>query len=85
MNSVNQTQNDKSVDDYNHAALLGYLESDVVKSVELLATDDSCTACKKMQGKVITVNDALATQPLPVKECTKKGGCRCCYLPIVDS
>ena len=73
----------KTVDDHNHDALRGYRASDAIKSVEILATKDSCTACKAAQGKVIALDEVVATPPLPIKECTRKGGCRCCYLPVI--
>ena len=66
-------------------SLQSYKDSEVVEYVEILATRDSCEACKKGEGNKISVKNAITTNPLPVKECFHKCGyCRCCYIPVVD-
>jgi len=55
--------------------------------VEIECADDACPACKKMAGKRFTIEDAMATMPIPCPECTKeieavKGYCRCRYFAI---
>ena len=38
------------------------------KKVRILTTkEDSCKACSKLEGKVLTIEEALKTMPLPVK------------------
>ena len=32
-------------------------------------TDDDCPACRKLAGKVMTIEEALAAMPLPPQEC----------------
>ena len=53
--------------------------------------DKSCDACRRLHGKVFTVDDALEHMPLPCKHCTfdfqgtgQPGWCRCLYLAVVD-
>ena len=46
---------------------------------------ESCDECKKLHGRIITVKEAMRTEPLPVHNCKKgisnneKGWCRCSY------
>lgn len=58
--------------------------SPVCVGVEVCATDDSCRDCKDLQGKVFSFDEALKTNPLPVKNCPNEYGCRCTYLPVAD-
>lgn len=56
-----------------------------VKKVKILATPNSCEACKKLNDKIFTIDEALKTLPIPCNECSyimdngKKGFCRCLY------
>lgn len=61
-----------------------FIDSDVIKNVEILATDDSCDVCKKLNHKVLSVREAQLKRPIPAEECTHKYGCRCVYLPVVE-
>lgn len=62
-----------------------YKKSEVVSEIEIhTAGDTSCIACRELNGKILSVDDALLTMPIPVKECSHKYGCRCCYLPIIE-
>ena len=45
-----------------------------VKTVEILATDDSCAACKKLARKKYKINEV---PELPYEKCTSEVGCRC--------
>lgn len=74
--------------------LLSMQAADVNK-VEILGAPNSCPACTKLSGKVMTINRALKEMPLPVKRCTyfdgeddkgerKRGSCRCEYLAVID-
>ena len=66
-------------------SLESYKDSEVIEYVEILATRDSCEACKKGEGNKISLENAIATAPLPVKECSHECGyCRCCYIPVVE-
>jgi hypothetical protein len=53
----------------------------------LAAGPSSCPACRQLDGHTLSLDDALASHPLPVKACTNDapavgapGWCRCCYL-----
>lgn len=61
-----------------------YDKSGVVKSVEVFATPHSCELCKKLNGKVFSIQDAKTSKPLPVEGCTYSLGCRCTYLPVIE-
>lgn len=82
--------------DYEHLRQLGYemklkvqvnnlrqLSSDgYVKSVEAIATSNSCSTCKSVNGTKISLEEALNKSVLPVRECTfEPYGCRCTYAP----
>lgn len=49
---------------------------------------NSCKACSQLEGKILNIDEALATMPIPMKDCEfsiygcKKGWCRCLYLPV---
>jgi hypothetical protein len=61
-----------------------------VKKVQVQTVGDSCPACRKLEGRVFTVKQALEKMPIPCKKCTfklyddQRGFCRCHYLPVVD-
>jgi len=38
--------------------------------VKVLAALDSCSACRKLDGKIFTLSQALEAMPLPVRDCT---------------
>ena len=60
-----------------------------VKKVKILASDESCEACKKLKNKIFTINEALEKLPIPCAECThimdngKRGFCRCLYNSVI--
>lgn len=65
-------------------------EKNGVAKVKILA-DVGCDECKKFDGSVFNIEDALKEMPLPVKKCIYKineeapdGWCRCSYLPQID-
>lgn len=70
----------------NKEALKSYLRSGVVKAVEVLPAKNACDACKKWEGKKITLKEVIKKPPLPVKNCHNEqyGYCRCCYISVVD-
>ena len=67
-------------------------QSSGFESVEIITCgEQSCTSCQKLEGKVINITDALATKPLPCKDCTfdlesvnEIGWCRCTYCPHIS-
>ena len=65
--------------------LLSY-QNQGIKKVEILANPDSCENCKTHNGKIYTISEALATNPLPYKDCNDVGYgfCRCTYLPVIE-
>ncbi len=63
------------------ANIVNYRQSSVIKQVEILATEDSCEACKKMSGKRYKLD---RVPELPCEHCTHEMGCRCNLLPIVE-
>lgn len=65
------------------AELEGYKNSGIMK-FEIRSIDTSCDACKKLNGKIIEIEDAILNNPIPVKECQHKYGCRCVYLAVVE-
>ena len=73
------------------AALRRY-QADGMNSVEILtAGDESCPSCQALQGKRLTVEEALAEMPIPNPTCTmwkdegqEAGWCRCLYVAVID-
>ena len=57
--------------------------SGVVKRIEILADEESCLACKKLNGKTFSFEEAAKENPIPAKDCNHEYGCRCAYLPKV--
>lgn len=62
------------------ADIANYRQSGVVKQVEILATKDSCGACKKISGKRYKLSEV---PELPYEHCTHEMGCRCTVAAIV--
>jgi len=58
--------------------------------VEIFACEDSCEACRKLDRKVFTIEEALEKMPIPCRECTNPilsddwGWCRCFYGVVVE-
>ncbi len=70
--------------------LKDYQKSEVIEGVEVItAREQSCEGCRKLEGKVFTIKEALEQEILPCKECAHDanekgiGWCRCCYAPKV--
>ncbi|MGA7577942.1 MAG: SAP domain-containing protein [Desulfobaccales bacterium] len=51
-----------------------------IKKVDLLGSEDSCPACKKLAGKRFTIEKM---PELPYEKCTHVMGCRCEALPVI--
>jgi hypothetical protein len=47
-------------------------------TVQIIGTDQ-CTAATRVDGMVVSLEDALIAQPIPYPECTRPLGCICCY------
>ena len=54
----------------------------IADSVEIRISKDSCDKCKKLDGKVFTLEEARKKRILPQKRCTHKYGCRCWYRSV---
>lgn len=65
--------------------LLDFKQSDHVKRVEILAANSACEPCKKQEGKIFIISEALKKMPIPCKECTNSDTfCRCSYVPVIE-
>ncbi len=67
-------------------SLRSYQSEGIVHKVQILAAgDSSCDKCKALNGKVITIEQALESMPLPVRNCDNAYKyCRCVYLPVIE-
>jgi len=61
--------------------LMSYKETNFAKTELITAREGTCDVCSKFEGKILTVDEALSTMPIPAKDC-KNGWCRCCYNPV---
>lgn len=69
------------------ATLDRFQTSYVEFKVKIVGCSDSCEACKKLNGKIISMDEAYLL-PIPCRECTHRiGFCRCfyCAVPSRDS
>lgn len=69
--------------------LLHLKTHEFVKKVQIITSSGSCLSCKAHSDKVITIDEALNTMPLPHPDCQRplngtKGFCRCTYLIVND-
>jgi hypothetical protein len=65
----------------NLAHIKNYKQSSVVKGVQVIAADDSCPACKRLDGKKYSLESAIE---LPHEHCTHEMGCRCTWIAVLD-
>jgi hypothetical protein len=57
-----------------------------IKEVTIRTTEDDevCPKCRALSGRRLSIEEALATLPLP-NECEEKTGwCRCSYVAVID-
>jgi len=54
-----------------------------INKLEIFPAGNSCSKCHLLNGKILTITEALETMPIPVKNC-EMGFCRCCYLPVIE-
>jgi hypothetical protein len=69
------------------ATLDSYQDSNLALNFQIISSKDSCENCKKMDGKIISIEQAYLL-PVPCRECTNSiGFCRCTYgaVPIRDN
>lgn len=71
--------------------LMRFKQEGFIEKVKILtAGKDSCEACRCLENKIFTIEEALKKMPIPCKECThkihnnKKSFCRCCYLAKIE-
>lgn len=64
------------------ATLDSFQLSNLEFKVQIVGCSDSCEACKKLNGKIISMEEAYLL-PIPCRECTHRiGFCRCFYCSI---
>lgn len=74
----------------NKMNLLDFRTAGIKKVRIRTAGEQSCSACKALSGKVISVDEALKSMPLPCEHCTSSvhsdnpGFCRCQYVYEMD-
>ena len=64
----------------------------VIEKLRITAVgyDNTCEECPKLDGKIISIKEALRQMPIPNRNCTtsidggKRGFCRCEYLVHID-
>jgi transposase-like protein len=68
--------------------LLRYMDDEFISRVSIITSgESSCPNCRKLDGQIYSIKDALKIMPLPVINCTNKefdNFCRCSYTPEVD-
>lgn len=74
------------------SGLRNYLRSELGMVQIITAHDESCcSACLTLDGKKLSVTEAIREMPIPVANCTtdvhefgqQQGWCRCDYLPVI--
>jgi hypothetical protein len=63
--------------------LHNWKHSGLIKKVKIIATKDSCQYCLALNGKTISLDEALEVMPIPVKDCGR-GFCQCCYGAVLE-
>ncbi len=71
--------------------LLSYKKEGFVEKVGISTGGEGlCSACSKLDGKKLSIDEALEKMPLPFNGCTnsiengKQGFCMCDWMPVVD-
>ena len=72
--------------------LTRYKQDGFVDNVQVLtAGDASCEACRRLEGRIFTLDEALEQMPIPSEDCTfdfqgtgQPGWCRCLYSAVFD-
>ena len=55
------------------------VESTIYKKQVEIISGHCCPYCDNLDKKIMSIDEALETQPLASKQCTRKWGCNCCY------
>ena len=64
------------------ATLDSFQLSDLKLKIQIVVCSDSCEICKKLNGKIISLEEAYLL-PVPCRECNHKiGFCRCFYCAV---
>lgn len=58
---------------------LWQLEEKTFKQQVEIISGHCCPFCNSLDGKIMSIEEALESQPLASKQCTRKWGCNCCY------
>lgn len=54
---------------------------DPESKVMIICGETDCTACSKLNGLTLTIDEALERMPIPPKKCSHNDGwCTCCYI-----
>jgi len=71
--------------------LMKFKKDGFVRRVSILtAGQDSCEVCRRLQGRVLTIEEALEKMPIPCRECAHRmhdedrGFCRCRYAAEIE-
>ena len=62
----------------NHCDLMIAKFSEYQQQVEFIASK-CCEECDKIDGTIISLEEAIRAKPLPYVKCKRKNGCICCY------
>ncbi len=77
----------KLLQEANRMTLYNYkygLPENIKIEVGICGCGDSCPACKELDNKWFSVDEALELMPIPSKDCSQEGGwCRCSYVSRV--
>jgi predicted RNA-binding Zn-ribbon protein involved in translation (DUF1610 family) len=63
----------------------------IIELVKIKNAGNSCPACQQLDGKILSIDQALKTMPIPCESCTYEleggppGFCRCYYEPQINS
>ena len=78
----------------NRYELLDHQSHKVVAKVRIVNWQEPCSVCRKHNGKVLTIAQALETMPIPCAQCTTrydtearkgpKGWCQCRFEAVLD-
>lgn len=61
-----------------------YMKSNVVDRVKILCAPDACESCSKLNGRILSIREAIETLPVPCLDCDA-GWCRCAYSPVLKN
>ena len=62
-----------------HFCDLQLANSENIKVEAVIRTGKCCPVCDKLEGKILSIEQAVLLQPLPNIGCTNEDGCTCSY------